>query len=230
MAHRRMIIRERLTAIIGSAILFALVATSYWYSIQTQVAGLKYVPSEMSPDFLARNVSLTDFTPEGTPKLLAYADNVQHFSDERMRAERIQVISLDPNSAPAFAQADEGWSNDGLETIDLTGHVLVHRRQYQDQPPMTFTTEHLTGWLDTQRFKTDLPVKITRGADETSSQNGLLYDNVTRVLELYGGVESVFHPQSFRKADSAAPAEAVQTVQTTAPAESGTSAETARRE
>lgn len=40
MAHRRMIIRERLTAIIGSAILFALVATSYWYSIQTQVAGL----------------------------------------------------------------------------------------------------------------------------------------------------------------------------------------------
>lgn len=27
MAHRRMIIRERLTAIIGSAILFALVAT-----------------------------------------------------------------------------------------------------------------------------------------------------------------------------------------------------------
>ena len=127
MAHRRMIIRERLTAIIGSAILFALVATSYWYSIQTQVAGLKYVPSEMSPDFLARNVSLTDFTPEGTPKLLAYADDVQHFSDERMRAERIQVISLDPNSAPAFAQADEGWSNDGLETIDLTGHVLVHR-------------------------------------------------------------------------------------------------------
>ena len=69
----------------------------------------------MSPDFLARNVSLTDFTPEGTPKLLAYADDVQHFSDERMRAERIQVISLDPNSAPAFAQADEGWSNDGLE-------------------------------------------------------------------------------------------------------------------
>lgn len=230
MAHRRMIIRERLTAIIGSAILFALVATSYWYSIQTQVAGLKYVPSEMSPDFLARNVSLTDFTPEGTPKLLAYADDVQHFSDERMRAERIQVISLDPNSAPAFAQADEGWSNDGLETIDLTGHVLVHRRQYQDQPPMTFTTEHLTGWLDTQRFKTDSPVKITRGADETSSQNGLLYDNVTRVLELYGGVESVFHPQSFRKADSAAPAEAVQTVQTTATAESETSAETARRE
>ena len=80
MAHRRMIIRERLTAIIGSAILFALVATSYWYSIQTQVAGLKYVPSEMSPDFLARNVSLTDFTPEGTPKLLAYADDVQHLS------------------------------------------------------------------------------------------------------------------------------------------------------
>ena len=184
MAHRRMIIRERLTAIIGSAILFALVATSYWYSIQTQVAGLKYVPSEMSPDFLARNVSLTDFTPEGTPKLLAYADDVQHFSDERMRAERIQVISLDPNSAPAFAQADEGWSNDGLETIDLTGHVLVHRRQYQDQPPMTFTTEHLTGWLDTQRFKTDSPVKITRGADETSSQNGLLYRSEEHTSEL----------------------------------------------
>ena len=225
-----LVIRERITAIIGSAILFALVALSYWYSIQTQIAGLKYVPSEMSPDFLAHRVSLTDFTPDGTPKLLAYADRMQHFSDERVRAERIQVISLDPNSAPAFAQADEGWSDDGLETVDLSGNVLVHRGEYQDDAPMTFTTERLTGWLDTQRFKTDAPARITRGEDETSAQGGLLYDNVTRALELQGGVQSVFHPQSLRKGDAAREAAEQAAAESAQPSEAAaaTSEETAR--
>lgn len=54
MAHRRLIFRERITAIVGSVILFGLVLLSYWYSVQSEIAGLKYIPSDKSPDFLAR--------------------------------------------------------------------------------------------------------------------------------------------------------------------------------
>ena len=44
MAHRRLIFRERITAIVGSVILFGLVLLSYWYSVQSEIAGLKYIP------------------------------------------------------------------------------------------------------------------------------------------------------------------------------------------
>ena len=39
-------------------------------------------------------------------------------------AERFRSFLSTPIPPLHFAQADEGWSNDGLETIDLTGHVL----------------------------------------------------------------------------------------------------------
>ena len=39
MAHRRLIFRERITAIVGSVILFGLVLLSYWYSVQSEIAG-----------------------------------------------------------------------------------------------------------------------------------------------------------------------------------------------
>ena len=74
MAHRRMIIRERLTAIIGSAILFALVATSYWYSNQTQVAGLKYVPSDKP----TKDGATTVLRPSISPVMCSCtADNIK---------------------------------------------------------------------------------------------------------------------------------------------------------
>lgn len=200
MVHRRLVLRERITAIVGSAILFALVAMSYWYSIQTEVAGLRYVPSGMSPDFLAKDVSLTDFDDSGQPKVRASAENMQHFSDERMRAEKIRIVSLDPASARSSAEADEAWSDDGLETVELSGNVLFARDAFESEPRMTFTTDRLRGWVDTQRFETESPVRFTRGTDVTSARGGLVYDNVSRALELRGGVQSVFHPQNFGSA------------------------------
>ena len=50
MAHRRLIIQERITAIVGAALLFSLVGLSYYYSIQITLDDLKYVPSASSPD------------------------------------------------------------------------------------------------------------------------------------------------------------------------------------
>lgn len=86
MSHRRLVIRERITAIIGAVLLLALVGLSYYYSIQVELAGLKYVPSESSPDFTAENVTLTDFDAEGAATNRLAAQSVAHYSDERMHA------------------------------------------------------------------------------------------------------------------------------------------------
>ena len=102
MIHRSLVLRERITAIVGAALLLLLVGASYYYSVQTRIEALKYVPSETSPDFTARRVTLTDFDERGVATARLSANTMEHFSDERMRAT--DAILRSPSS-PSRATA-----------------------------------------------------------------------------------------------------------------------------
>lgn len=199
MAHRRLVIRERITAIVGSSILLGLIGLSYYYSIQTTLSGLRYIPSESSPDFTAQNVTLTDFNEKGVATERLVASSMEHFSDERMRALDARFLTLDPARAQITARADEAWSDDGLETIELSGGVFVRQAPLGVDPEVTFRTEYLRGWLDTHRFETEHPVFMTRGTDTSEAARGMVYDNVARTVELRSRVHTVLHPQNFQQ-------------------------------
>ena len=79
MIHRSLVLRERITAIVGAALLLLLVGASYYYSVQTRIEALKYVPSETSPDFTARRVTLTDFDERGVATARLSASTMEHF-------------------------------------------------------------------------------------------------------------------------------------------------------
>ena len=115
MIHRSLVLRERITAIVGAALLLLLVGASYYYSVQTRIEALKYVPSETSPDFTARRVTLTDFDERGVATARLSASTMEHFSDERMRATDASYHSLDPAKSQLALTGDRAWSNDSLE-------------------------------------------------------------------------------------------------------------------
>lgn len=198
MANRRLILKERITAIIGSGLLFALVALSYYYSVKVENEGLKYVPSESSPDFTAGNITLTDFSEDGSPKVRLAASSVAHFSDERMRAEDASLFSIEPGKPEIVASAEEAWSNDGMETIELSGNVSVFREATKNEPELEFKTEYIRGQLDTYTFETNHEVFMKRGLDSTKALNGMIYNNVDRTIELNGSVHTTLNPVSRR--------------------------------
>ncbi len=199
MTHRRLVMRERITAICGSALLLALVGLSYYYSIQIELADLKYIPSESSPDFAAQDVTLADFDENGVAKERLTAKNVEHFSDERMRATDAHLATLNPSRTPLTARADEVWSGDGLETIELSGGVALMQAATEETPELFFRTEFLRGHLDTYRFDTDHPVFMRRGTDTTESSRGMVYDNIAHTVELHERVRTVLHPQNHQR-------------------------------
>lgn len=198
MTHRRLIMSERVTAIAGASILLGLVLVSYYYAVQTGLAGLRYVPSPDSPDFTAENVTLTDFDITGTPTNRLVAAHVAHFSDARMRAENALFVSLDPQKLQTTLRADEAWSEDGLETVDLEGAVEFTRAAGEQEADLYFRTDHLRAWLDTYRFDTTTPVFMRRGNDTTEASAGMVYDNIARTIELRGSVHTIMHPQNFQ--------------------------------
>lgn len=195
MGQRRLILRDRITAIIGATLLFMLVAGSY-YSIQTQYEGLKYVPSENSPDFQAKNVMLMSFNEHGIATDRLSASEMNHFSDERMNATGVQYFSLDPNKPQLTLKSERAWSHDNLETVELAGHVTVTRNSDEKGPSLFFNTDYLKTFLDTSRIETDKPVLMRRGSDEFTSQGGMSYDNIRRQLTLKEQVSTTFHPNT----------------------------------
>ena len=196
MIHRSLVLRERITAIVGAALLLLLVGASYYYSVQTRIEALKYVPSETSPDFTARRVTLTDFDERGVATARLSASTMEHFSDERMRATDASYNSLDPAKPQLALTGDRAWSNDSLETVELEGNVQLSRAPFKDEPDLFFTTEYIKGYLDTYRFETDRKVYMRRGIDTTEASNGMKYDNILHTVELDGSVVSVFHPNA----------------------------------
>ena len=205
MTHRRLILRERITAIIGASLLCSLVGLSYYYSVAISVGDLKYLPSPTSPDFIADNVTLTDFDASGKAKQRLFAHTVEHFSDERMSATGALVYTLSPETPQLVVQADKADSPDGLETLDLTGNVLVTREADAKNPPLLLRSDYVKGWLDTYQFETDRPVFMSRGRDTTTSEHGMHYDNVEHRVTLFGRVQSVFQPQSVNQAQTVIP-------------------------
>lgn len=199
MAQRSLVLRERMTALVGILLLTALVGMSYYYSIRIQLDGLKYVPSEKSPDFIAKSMVMTDFDPAGQLTRRLLADNVEHYSDGRMNATDARVQGFGKNRAPVYLSSDKAWTVDSLATLELSGNVRVYQPAYGKNPDMTLKTEYVKAFLDNDYFETDRPVFLSRGRDTTQAQSGMRFDNVTRTVELEGKVFSVFHPTSGSK-------------------------------
>lgn len=195
MSQRNLILRERITAIIGIVLLLVLIGLSYYYSISGQLLGLKYVPSPKSPDFMAKNLVVTDFNAQGEPTRQLLAQQAEHFSDGQMNASKAQLYSFSANRMPIHVVSDKAWSTDSLQTLELAGNVFLRQEADQKNPSITFKTEYLKGLLDEEFFETDKPVFMTRGLDTTSALHGMEYDNVSHTVELKGDVVSVFHPQ-----------------------------------
>ena len=94
MVQRNLVLRERMTALIGIALLLALVGLSYYYSIRITLEGLKYVPSLKSPDFIAKDVVVTDFDKDGTLLRRLLSQNVDHIPNAVIAVIKIWSIAF----------------------------------------------------------------------------------------------------------------------------------------
>jgi lipopolysaccharide export system protein LptC len=189
-------VRERITAIIGALLLFALVGGSYYYSVKVSMDNLKYVPSSRSPDFTAKNVALTDFDEKGAADRRMTAATMDHFSDESVRASTARYYSLNPADPQLTMESDKAWSDDGMETLEFSGNVKVRREPSDKDPELYFSSEYARAWLDTRRIDSDRPVLLRRGTDTTTAEKGIKYDDVNRTVELFDQVHSVIHTNS----------------------------------
>jgi len=190
--------RERLTAIIAIILLLILIAASYWYAMQASFNNLRYIPSENSPDFVASEATVISFNEQGIAKTRLEAEQFRHYSNDTIMMVKPKATTISPNEPITHAEALKGSSTDAGETFQFEGDVVVSRAASGNTAATRLETQSMTVYTDTNRFESDDVVDIFSGEDRARG-TGMVFDNLSRTVELKSRVTTVIEPRNNSK-------------------------------
>lgn len=192
--------KDRLTAIIAIALLVTLCGMSYWYSVKAELDSVVHLSDLQSPDFIAHDVTMTQFDDNGLAKAKVFAKKVEHFSDGHANAQFPEYASLNPSEAQITARADRAVMTDGGALIRFYDNVDLRQAAFNGKPASRIETSELDAYPDTDTYRSDKPVKMTRGED-ISHGVGMDYDNVDRTFKLRSRVQTIIQPKTVKEAE-----------------------------
>ncbi len=189
-------VRDRITMIIAIALLALVTATSYWYSRAMRTPESAEPPRPGTPDVVVDLVVLTQFDDQGRARNKLFGEKLRHFPDtDDIEIAAPRLVSLRPDQPRVEARADTARVQDAAERVHLLGDVVVMRSAFDGEPAMRLTTDYLLVLPDEDRYRTDHPVRLTRG-DSAIRANSMDFDNIARTVVLTGAVHSVIAPRA----------------------------------
>lgn len=130
--------RDRLTSLIAIALLVTLCAMSYWYSVKAELENVTHLSDLNSPDFIARDITITQFDDDGIAKAKVFAKEVEHYSDGHANAKFPEYASLNPNEAQITAKSDRATMVDGGAVIHFYNNVDIRQAATKDARRVAF--------------------------------------------------------------------------------------------
>ncbi len=187
--------RDRITMIIAILLLAIVTATSYWYSRLMRQPETAQPPRPGTPDVVVDRLVLTQFDEQGRARNKLFGSRLQHFPDsDDIEVTAPRLVSLRPDQPRVEASARTARVEDAGERVQLNGDVVITRSAFHGEPEMRMTTEYLLALPDEDRYRTDRPVKLTRGASMIRAES-MDFDNIARTVVMVGAVHSVIEPQ-----------------------------------
>jgi lipopolysaccharide export system protein LptC len=185
--------RDRVATVIAIALLALVAATSYWYSRSLQT-GTAAAAAHPMVDADADRVTLVQFDSVGRAKFKLFADRMTHYAaTDNVDLVRPRLVSLRPDQPRVEAVAKLAHMENDGERIRLSGDVVLTRESSPGLPPLRVSTEMLLALPDLDRYSTDRPVLVDRGADSIQA-HGMELDNIARRVEFLADVVDTIAP------------------------------------
>jgi len=187
--------RDRVASLIAIVLLALVTATSYWYSRSLQSGSQAPGPPRPKIDADADQITLVQFDSVGRAEYKLFADRMTHFvQTDDMDLIQPRLVSLRPDEPRVEAVAHLAHMENGGERIRLTGDVLLTRSSPPGLPPLRVSTQMLLALPDRDRYSTDLPVLVDRGADSIRAR-GMDLDSVSQRAEFHADVVDTINPK-----------------------------------
>lgn len=194
---------DRLAVYLPLLLMGLMAMSTYWLVRNTplmseaeQDAPLRHVP-----DYFMRDFSVKVFAEDGRLKSEMVGIEGRHYPDtDTLEVDQPRIRVLGAEGRVTTALAARGLINaDGSEAQLFDKAVVVREASTNTQGVVTPRSELHSDFLhffaDTEQVRSHLPVLLVRGAgDRFSSQQGIDYDNLDRVMQLTGRVRGTLLP------------------------------------
>ncbi len=187
--------RDRLTLLIAVVLLASVTATSYWYARSLRVPPNLNIVRPNSPDFETERLVMTQFDSQGRAKYKLFADKLVHYGEtDDVELSAPRLVSLRPDRPQVEVHAERGRVENTGEKVHLHGDVVLTRTASGTTPAMRVDTPYLLALPDDDKYSTDQPVLVQRGAQSISAQRGMAVDNIARTAQFEGSVQIKLPP------------------------------------
>ncbi|MBK1731578.1 LPS export ABC transporter periplasmic protein LptC [Thiococcus pfennigii] len=152
------------------------------------------IARERRPDYVAEGIAATEMGVDGQVRRRLEAETLRHYADDgSSELDRPSLTLYTEGGPPWQATADTGWvSQDGRE-LRLRGNVVIDRRADADQHAVRIETEALQLRPREEYAETDLPVRLTSGADWVRSVGLRAWLGEPLRIELQGRTRAQFN-------------------------------------
>lgn len=194
---------DRLAVYLPLLLMGVMAMTTYWLVRNTPAMGeaeLEAAPRHV-PDYFMRDFSVKIFGEDGRLKSEMVGIEGRHYPDtDTLEIDQPRIRLLSAQGGVTTAVAARGLINaDGSEAQLFDKAVVVREASLDAQGRVTPRSEMHSDFLhlfaDTEQVRSHLPVLLVRGAgDRFTSQEGMDYNNLDRVMQLTGRVRGTLLP------------------------------------
>lgn len=184
------------TAAVGLGLVGALGLSFWWANHARGVADQRLLAAHAGADYFVTGLRARTRAADGRTTSELAAERLVHYGrDGHAVAHTPALRRFRDDGATLDIQAGQGTFNDHPQTVRLEGDVQVRLQRGPQAHPVTARMPHLVYDLDTDRARTDAPVRIESGGTVTLGQ-GLDFDAATSRLGLGGRVRATISPRS----------------------------------
>jgi lipopolysaccharide export system protein LptC len=194
---------DRLAVYLPLLLMGLMAMSTYWLVRNTPAMGEdeQEAPLRHVPDYFMRDFSVKVFAEDGRLKSEMMGTEGRHYPDtDTLEVDQPRIRVLGEEGRVTTAVAVRGLINsDGSEAQLFDKAVVVREANTNAQGVVTPRSELHSDFLhffaDTEQVRSHLPVLLVRGAgDRFTSQQGIDYDNLDRVMQLTGRVRGTLLP------------------------------------
>jgi lipopolysaccharide export system protein LptC len=145
-------------------------------------------PKEHTPDYFADNFSVSELDQSGATQYRLTATHLVHYEDDELSdLVKPAIRAFQPGKPIVTATGDTGTVNGDASIIDLYQNARILRAAGDGDPAMQADSSHFRVLVNDDVIETEKPVKLQRGLSVMTA-SGMNYNNVTRVMQLFGNV------------------------------------------
>jgi lipopolysaccharide export system protein LptC len=181
----------RWTSLLPVVAMAVLAAVTYWLLQATKPRESDDVirPKTHTPDYFADNFSVSELDQSGSTQYRLTAQKLIHYEDTEDSDLTMPAIrAFQPGKPIVTATGDWGTVNSDASIVNLYHNAHIIRAAGDGDPEMQADSEHFRVLVNDDVIETEKPVKLRRGLSVMTAQDGMNYNNVTRVMKLFGNV------------------------------------------